>query len=373
MNSPTLNIDTERGVYPSASGFEAYAGCANRHQAVLKYPKPQTNSEAQHGNEIHEHLEAWFGGGTHGIIKEEHQRTFDLCRNLAQSTIDGWTGDQKYTLKCEERLWSSKWGENNEYCFSGKTDLVATRDDGAVLILDFKTLYGDYPASPDNLQLRAQAVLYWMVYGSNNICVGIVQPLVSKEVVLTRYTEASLHSAIAQIQLITETVIDGGDATAGNPQCNYCPAKAECTAYQDWIRQELPVELKELPLTNKWTPEQWITFIAKEKEVRDWITAKKDELKALLEANPDAVSGLGLSNPTTTNTIISVPKAYANLNDAIGRDQFFEACSVSISDLSDAIAKATDCSKEKAKKFILERNVDNIQQTEGARRIVKRK
>jgi hypothetical protein len=139
------------------------------------------------------------------------------------------------------------------------------------------------------------------------------------------------------------------------------------------VREDLPVELKELPLADHWTPEQWSLFMAKEREVRDWIQAKKDRLKELLEADPDAVPGFALSKPTQTNIIKDVPTAYANLNDALGRDQFFAACSVSITDLADAIAKATDCSKDKAKKFVLERNADNIEVAEGSRRIVKKK
>jgi hypothetical protein len=372
-----MDNDERRGK-PSASGMEVNVLCLGRHNASLAMPDAvKENAEAVHGTNIHQLLADWFGGGTHGIMDESQAETFNSCRKLAQETIDRWAGDWSYHLSVEKRIWSESWGELNQYQYSGQADLIATLADGSgrELILDFKTLYGDHADSPDNLQLRTLAALRYKQNGAKEVTVGIVQPNLSREVSLTKYSESHLEMAAISLTSITELIIDGDERTAGEKQCQYCRAKSSCEEYSKWVRggEEMPIELRKLPLSALWTPQQWKLFLSREKEVRDWITARKEEAKALLEENPDAIDGYTLSKGSTTVTVNSVPSAYAQLADSISRDAFFEACSVSVTDLANAVATATGCSKDNARKFIIERNEHNITKTEGAKKLVKRK
>ena len=67
-------------------------------------------------------------------------------------------GDKEGSIERELRLWyDDSW--------SGQLGLFLEAFDGVdALIADYKTLHGSHTPAPDNIQLLAQAVLYWKNY-----------------------------------------------------------------------------------------------------------------------------------------------------------------------------------------------------------------
>ena len=52
-----------------------------------------------------------------------------------------------------------------------------------------------------------------------------------------------------------------------------------------------------------WTPAQRVLFLEREKDARDWLEARKAEIRALLETTPEAAPGYGLRPGRTLETI----------------------------------------------------------------------
>jgi hypothetical protein len=59
-----------------------------------------------------------------------------------------------------------------------------------------------------------------------------------------------------------------------------------------------------------WTPAQRGLFLEREKEARDWLEARKAEIRAMLEATPEAVPGYRLRPGRTLETITDAQEVF---------------------------------------------------------------
>jgi len=336
---------------------------------------------AEYGNVVHNHLAEWFLEGRTSPVHPDHLETFNKCKRMAQNAIDQWSSGRNYTILCvEKRFWSEKWGDKGQYQYSGKPDIVAVTESGDILILDFKTLYGEQVESPRNLQLRGLATLLanHIEAGSRaTISVGIIQPMVSNSVPLTVYPEESLAQAKAHVRKIVEDAIDSPptNRSAGVKQCQYCPFKDHCQQYHSWVRSEMTIELRNLPLPTEWTPSQWRIFLDKEKAARDWLADMKEIARTMLENDPDSVEGYTLSRGRETKTVTDPKAASESLSDVLGRNQFMECCKPSLPELIKSVAAATQCKLDDAELFVMGRLTEAkcVEVKEGAKTIKKKK
>jgi hypothetical protein len=131
----------------------------------------------------------------------------------------------------EQRLWLTV----------GKTKVASGQMDyGAVLgnkglIVDYKTSYGDTPDSAGNMQIRTNLVVLDEFLSKRGIVLeeaygAIIQPLVSHEPQLVRYTRAELDAARTQIIDIVEKATVPGAPFKTGPYCRTCPALLVCQA-----------------------------------------------------------------------------------------------------------------------------------------------
>jgi hypothetical protein len=97
---------------------------------------------------------------------------------------------------------------------------------------------------------------------------------------------------------------------AGEEQCRYCRARETCPTRLAWLSVALPAALSPLPMISArdWTPGQRVLFLEREKDARDWLEARKEEIKAMLAETPEAVPGYGLKPGRTVEAITDSPE-----------------------------------------------------------------
>ena len=107
----------------------------------------------------------------------------------------------------------------------------------------------------------------------------------------------------------------------------------------------MPAVVPPLPMVSArdWTPEQRSLFLEREKQARDWLESRKDEIKALMGEDPQAVPGYALKPGRTTETVTDANTVFQRfVADLQGTpDQFMPAVKVLKTGLKDAVRAAT--------------------------------
>jgi len=67
-----------------------------------------------------------------------------------------------------------------------------------------------------------------------------------------------------------------------------------------------------------WSPEERALFLERERQLRDWLQARKEEIKALLLEKPDSVPGYGLKLGRTIETITDPQQVWQRFNRQLG-------------------------------------------------------
>ena len=374
-----MNNDEREG-FPSCSGMEGYSLCPGKflsERSVAKKKRRKAVVEmAEHGDTVHDLLRRHFSGETVAPegVDPVVWKTFCKARMIAEDALAKWSCGEYPSLIVEARVWSNTWGDG--FRFSGKPDIVAMiKKDGGhhILILDFKSLYGDHAKSPKNLQLRSLAAIHAMNPMIHSATVAIIQPNISSSVDFCFYSRPDLDRAIVESKaIVTASMTEGSPRVAGGVQCKYCTFKNKCDEYNAWKSGALIHPVGSLPPSTTWTPEMWMVFLEKEKEARDWIADRKAEAEEMLAENPDAIPMFALSEKgKITSTITDAIAAYKCLDDVIDRASFFRACKVTVTDLVAIVIEKTGCTETAAEKFVKERCIDFITTTESKRSITK--
>lgn len=300
--------DPERGNWTSASNSEADSRCAGRHLAQQQAPPQVESADASFGNAIHSALAT----NDASKLPLEQREIFEACQKLTVDCMAKvFAKGVGLTYFREKRLWAA-WtpiidGAPREIRHSGQTDFVCIGGDTA-LILDYKTLAGDVAESSTNLQLRDLCVLVWggsavpvgidqVEYRIKRVAAAVIQPLVTHSPEITVYEEADLIRASAEMM---ERVFASNDPNAprvaGEPQCKYCRAKANCAEYQAFATQSLPMVAKSLvdvPMAN-WDAQQCSQFLAGRALAQSWLDDAYEAIKARLMANQLELEGWSL-------------------------------------------------------------------------------
>ena len=246
----------------------------------------------------------------------------------------------------EVRYWI-KWADGLQH--SGQLDAVHVFKERA-LIVEYKTLPGDVPASSKNLQLRDQAALLaFNVPSLREIGAVVIQPLVTRTPEITLYNQDSLAQSAAEMYFrVRASNTPGQDRNPGEVQCKFCLAKTTCVQYNQFasglvIASNSPTatSLMATPVT-QWTPEMQVLFLDRMPLATKWLNECKDVLKALLKEKPDAIPGYTLSKGRETNTINDAEAVFARFNAGGGQlPEFMKCVEVGKGKLELAIRAAT--------------------------------
>jgi hypothetical protein len=234
--------------------------------------------------------------------------------------------DKGWVRIVERRLWhefsrSIDTPKTGTLKTSGRFDvaLVHPRSRRA-LICDGKSGWLDVTPSPSNLQLRRLAVLLWLRMDPREIGVSILKPFGQTDHP-TSYTVSDLERSLDELeQDVRQCHAIDPPRTAGEEQCRYCRARESCPTRLAWLTGALPPAWPSLPLSSArdWTPHQRAQFLECEKDARDWLQARKEEIKFLLAEKSDAVPGYELKPGRRIETITDPAQVLKRFCNGLG-------------------------------------------------------
>lgn len=303
----TQEIDVRRGA-TSASNANADILCQGRHLAQ-KGIKSQPSEYAEFGTLIHKALANSADKAILNSLDAEQRDIFDACREIEKSCIEQFFGSDTTPKRVfrEQRYWvmvDKKWEH------SGQPDVVV-RAGPKGLVLEYKTLPGDVPDSPTNLQLRDQVVLAAGSLMLTEVGVAIIQPLVTHRPTIATYQRVHIEQAIKDMFARVRASNDpSSKRTPGDLQCKFCLAKSTCPEYQKFAgelvvaksQMDAKYDILDKPV-QEWTPQMMDVFLDRRDIAKKWIAECEDFIKELLKREPDSVPGWGLKPGKNRRTI----------------------------------------------------------------------
>lgn len=334
----------ERKGGTSASNAEADLRCPARHLRQKPFPEV-AGRYSEHGRLIHEALaETAENQSARGKLDLEQRETFDRCREIEKKILLQIFPEQssRFPIKIfrEQRFWVQVDGK---FYHSGKPDLVA-RSGPRGLIIEYKTLPGDVPESPTNLQLRDQMVLAAGHLLLEEVAVVVDQPLVTMDPIVTVYKAEDIKRAeVEMFERVRRSNDPNAPALAGDLQCKFCRAKTACLEYQKFGGAMVPGmnSLLDVPVI-QWTPEQRAYFCEQKSVAQKWLDETEAAMKAGLQTDPNFVAGWYLAPGAERKTIIDPQAVYTRFAALGGTVNKFMGCvSVGVGKLRDALNDLT--------------------------------
>ena len=335
-----MNEIDERNGWTSASNAMADSLCPGRH--IKQRGIPDTESDdAQFGDNIHRALK----DGDGSKLTPEEFDVFEACQRIEADCVGKFFGGDKLAVWREQRYWARIRGEGGgELMHSGQPDVVY-RSGSVALILEYKTLPGQLPSAPSNMQLRDQVVL---VHGNlpllAKIGAAVIQPLVTSTPELCVYEKE--HVIRAEQEMFQRVAISNNPSAprvAGEAQCKYCKAKRVCVEYQRFAGALVPgmLSLLDVPVS-AWTPEQRAAFCDRKSVAQKWLDEMEAQVKAELAKDPEAVPGWFLKPGRIIETIRDPQAVFDRFAGIGGNLENFMACiAVGKSKLRDQLSKVT--------------------------------
>lgn len=337
-----MTNNQERGKYTSASSAQADALCPGRFLAQKGMVGPGDTEQAQwasEGQEVHEALRKQDPSGLNAAKAELYERCQQIHQKLRQAWFKDIPPDKLKTVR-EQRYWVGA----GELKHSGQID-CGDFFGNQVLIVDFKSLSGEVPESPSNMQLRDQAVLTWLNRPmTKHVAVAIIQPYVTMNPQYTVYGEVELKRALLEMEARVKASNDPtSKRVPGDIQCNYCKAKKVCVEYQQWAGSKVPVpaSIVDVPVAS-WTPEQRAVFCENRARAQKWLDDCQAEMKRLLQADPKAIPGWFLEPGTVKHPINDAQKCYERCSThGVTLNTFMKCMNVKKTELKDAVKEAS--------------------------------
>ena len=335
--------DPLRGEWSSASNALADRLCRGRYQAQINLPELPRRDESEAGTVIHA---LWTGTGPgREPGADESEKAEALREQEARVAKEFFHGGDGLVRIVERRLWhefpaSTDDPRRGTLKTSGQFDVTLVHPESRrALICDGKSGWLPVTPNPSNLQLRRLAALLWLQIDSWEIGVCILKPFGKMEPPCV-YTAADLRRSVSEMEEdVRQSHAPNAPRTAGEEQCRYCRAREVCPARLAWLSAALPAVFPPLPMmaARDWTPAQRVLFLERERDARDWLAARKEEIKVLLAEAPEAAPGYGLRPGRTTETITDPQEVWNRFGHNLGGtlDAFMRCIKVGKSALKD--------------------------------------
>lgn len=341
MNTEPQN---DRGQFTSASNAAADRKCPGRFLAQRGLAEIES-PDAAHGRVIHDALARQSGEG----LDPEQYDIYAACLEIELKVVAQFFGISDPEIIANRKPWREKrywihWKDELQH--SGQVD-CAERMKTRALIIEYKTLAGDVPGSPENAQLRDQACLF----DHNNpllteIGCVVIQPLVTHKPRITVYNREHLMRATKEMHdRVALSNTEGQPRVPGEHQCKFCLAAAhgKCPEYNKWAGALVVNDgsLLDLPVAD-WSPTHCAAFLDRMAIAQKWLSTAKDAMKERLKASPDSIPGWTLKPGDKRETIINIQEVFNRFSEIGGSlTQFMEIVGVGKGDLKKAIATVT--------------------------------
>lgn len=299
---------TERGDWTSASSAESDSRCAGRHLAQKGIPDV-TSSDAAFGNAIHLALATGKAEGLTAQQEDIYESFLAIEKKLLVQFFGPEVEGKTPNPVCEKRYWA-KWPDGLEH--SAQLDRVH-RIKGKVLIIECKSLVGEIPESPKNMQLRDQAALFDIGNAMiTEIGVAVIQPLATHSPELCIYNREHLMRAREEMyKRVAASNQPDAPRTAGAIQCKFCKAKSKCSEYQQWAGSQVPVakSLVDVPVAS-WNPDQRKQFCDSFDVAQKWLNGCWEEMEKLAKADPNAIPGYAMKPNSPRAKIVNLQSVF---------------------------------------------------------------
>ena len=350
-----MTTTDERRGKPSASHVERLMLCPGSWQLERTLPPSPESEDAASGTRIHAAM-----AGDMVALSPSETETMEMCMALEVKTLlEVLETDEPETTHREKRLWLDE-----DESISGKADVIFQHGKRA-LILDAKTGRNEVESASSNLQLRTLAVLWFVNHVEvDDITVGIIQPWVSPQVSLSRYTCEHLIQATDELDaILDEAESPNAKRVPGEKQCKYCRAKAVCP------------EARNYALTTLHNPEQSVStltgealgdYLGRLPLVETIVEALKVEAKRRLTEDPSSVPGWELKPGAQKETITNPQTVFNRFSEQGGDVAGFLACiTVAKGKLEDALRLLNPALKGKSLKEAVRSLVDGCTETKA--------
>jgi hypothetical protein len=204
----------------SASKMEAASLCPAYWSANITFAWQGDRDSANEGTIRHEHEENQTP--LEEIEDDERRLCAYRCRIALEECRQKVFGDKEGEIKREERLWyDESWSGQLDYSEAFGVD---------VLIADYKKLHGSHTPAPDNIQLIAQAVLYWKNYPHvETIYAALIEPFNDPWYTSVKYSVEFLKEKARWLEeVVAKSYKKDPEKVFGHKQCKWCSALYVC-------------------------------------------------------------------------------------------------------------------------------------------------
>lgn len=367
MKPIVIIADQDRGEHDSASRADLVGKCRGRWALVRQLREKGDlydellDEDAELGTLIHMRL-----CGVNVMLPEGRaENTYQMCRKLRDRMVANFTGGKvtipdvgspeelqdrgRFQVLLEKRLW---YRVGLAKLFSGQADLVVVDlEEVRALIIDYKSGMGEVDLPATNRQLRAlEVLLKHNAPGLESIDCEILQPWVTWDPHPAQYTSENFKQAEEEIvQSYVEALYD--KRRAAGEHCRLCEARAQCATALRYVNDAnaLARGIEDgrilLPAGAKGD-----SALDQIETVEKILKAVKARYKAELIKDASLLPGRHITDGN--RSIKSVAAAWQIVKNVLDRPQFDAACSVSLTDLEDALSAELGWkAKEKKERF----------------------
>lgn len=300
--------------------------------------------EAAEGRLLHQVMAALVEGRDDGPVPETDEQAANCAWALEQ------VADiiRRPDLVCTEQ--EMEWPALD---MRGTADLVYLAG-GDLHVVDWKFGRAEVDEAADNLQLAAYACMAALKWpGRNAVVAHVIQPRLGRH---DEFRFGHVHLTVARTQILNlKARAEKPDAPLcpGDPQCNWCPGKANCPALA--TSAALATRTPETAILAATGPEL-AQYADIARLARKWADAIDAEAKRRLVAG-EAVPGYGLQT-RKTRKLEGIGEAFRRLG--IPAPSFLECCSASLPKLEAAYKTEHETTAAQAKADVAAKLCDLI-------------
>jgi len=243
-----IPIPDEREGKPSASSMDRDMRCTGSRALIAQLiadgaiPRPRETKYTLAGNKVHKALQT----GDASDLCESQKVSVDIISSKEAQLIDDYNIDVDFVWR-ELREWSFDIAGNKIY--SAKPDVVFySKHNRTLMSINYKSGRVEVAPMDENYQVAAECLVY--VNKAQNMgllvekAVGcIIQPLVKPIIKTREYTLAELYQLEPMFEEQCEKIEKNNVSfTAGQIQCEYCPARSHCPALAPVRKEFIGIE-----------------------------------------------------------------------------------------------------------------------------------
>lgn len=306
---------------PSASGLDLIVACPGSWLAQRGLPPLPIDADREVGSQMH----AAFAGELpiSDLDSATMQATVQAAERIRDHIYEKHACNSVTdVVKVETRYWLHDL--RGRRCFSGQIDWVMRTTKGLALILDFKSLFGEY-ACDSSWQLLSQACCFYQTLKREEIIVdeilcGFIQPRVTNDPKLVRYTRVELEASIDIILRHLHAAHMGKAPRYPGIHCGKCAAAGVCLEAQSLTA--MVGFNSSLPSVNRLTPQQIATILPQLTLIELLCEQIRARAKQMALTSEGAIPGYEIKLVEARQVITDINGLFGEIKDVVEKDDY---------------------------------------------------